>query len=221
VRLWSAYQIKGEDDVSKFELGLFSPRQFQRIGSVTAMYSSNATTQDRACTADGIASVPPADFLGAMRYFAAGCTIIASSDGTERAGLTATAVCSVTGEPPRLLVCINRNVRAHAVIVDSGTLSVNVLSEAQEELAKRFAGMVKGVSGEERFLEGDWVEGLLGAPVLSGALASFDCRVVEAIPASTHTIFICEVVDVASDSDAAPLLFFNRGFATLAEPASA
>ena len=185
------------------------------------MYSSNVLTEDRACSADQVANVEPADFLGAMRYFAAGCSIIAASDGMERAGLTATAVCSVTAEPPRLLVCINREVRAHAVIVDSGTLSVNVLSEAQEGLAKCFAGMVKDVSGEERFLEGDWVEGRLGAPVLAGALASFDCRVVEAIPASTHTIFICEVVDVASDGDATPLLFFNRAFANLAKPANA
>lgn len=185
------------------------------------MYSSNVITEDRACPVDEIANVEPARFLGAMRYFAAGCTIIAASDGAERSGLTATAVCSVTAEPPRLLVCINREVRAHAVIVDSGTLSVNVLSEAQEGLAKRFAGMVKGVSGEERFREGNWVEGKLGAPVLAGALASFDCRVVEAIPASTHTIFICEVVDVASDGDAAPLIFFNRAFASLAKPTSA
>ena len=191
------------------------------MGSVTAMYSSNVITEDRTCLADGITSVEPARFLGAMRYFAAGCSLIATSDGMERSGLTATAVCSVTAEPPRLLVCINREVRAHAVIVDSGTLSVNVLSEAQEGLAKRFAGMVKGVSGEERFLEGNWLEGRLGAPVLTGALASFDCRVVEAIPASTHTIFICEVVDVASDGDAAPLIFFNRAFASLAKPTSA
>ena len=185
------------------------------------MYASNVITEDRAGLADEIPSVEPARFLGAMRYFAAGCSIIATSDGMERSGLTATAVCSVTAEPPRLLVCINREVRAHAVIVESGTLSVNMLSEAQEGLAKRFAGMLKDVRGEERFLEGNWVEGRLGAPVLSGALASFDCRVVEAIPASTHTIFICEVVDVASDSDATPLLFLNRAFASLAKPTSA
>ena len=185
------------------------------------MYSSNVMSDDRACPANEIASVEPARFLGAMRYFTAGCSIIATSDGTERAGLTATAVCSVTADPPRLLVCINREVRAHSVIVESGTLSVNVLSEAQEGLAKRFAGMIKDVRGEDRFQEGDWVEGRLGAPVLSEALASFDCRVVEAVPASTHTIFICEVVDVASDGDATPLLFFNRDFATLAKPTSA
>lgn len=181
------------------------------------MSASHAIAEDCVSLVDEVPSVEPAAYLGAMRYFAAGCSIIASSDGSERSGLTATAVCSVTADPPRLLVCINRDVRAHAVIVDSGTLSVNVLSAAQEPLAKRFAGMLKDVRGEERFDEGNWRAGRLGAPVLDGSLASFDCRVVEAVPASSHTIFICEVIDVAANGDVAPLLFFNRNFATLAQ----
>lgn len=182
------------------------------------MSAINAATEDCPPLVEEVPGVDPGAYLGAMRFFAAGCSIIASSDGSERAGLTATAVCSVTADPPRLLVCVNRDVRAHAVIVDGGTLSVNILSAAQEGLARRFAGMVKDVRGEDRFLEGNWVTGRLGAPVLKSALASFDCRVVEAVSASTHTIFICEVVAVASDADAAPLIFFNRSFAVLAQP---
>jgi len=185
-------------------------------GEVT---SSLATLDKHAMPVDGIPAVSPADYLGAMRYLAAGCSIIASSDGVERAGLTATAICSLTADPPRLLVCVNRDVRAHEVIVDSGTLSVNVLAESQVEMARRFAGMVKDVRGEDRFLGGAWLTGRLGAPILDGALASFDCRVIEAIPASTHTIFICEVLAVVADGNAAPLLFFNRAFATLARSA--
>lgn len=182
------------------------------------MSASQAMAEDYGSLVDEIPCVEPEAYLGAMRYLAAGCSIIASSDGNERLGLTATAVCSVTADPARLLVCINRDVRAHAVIVDSGTLSVNVLSASQEHLAKCFAGMLKDVSGEDRFREGKWKIGRLGAPVLEGSLASFDCRVVEAVAATTHTIFICEVVDVAANGEAAPLLFFNRNFATLAQP---
>jgi flavin reductase (NADH)/flavin reductase len=174
---------------------------------------------DRVVANDAFPAANVADYVGAMRYLVAGCSIIASSDGVERSGLTATAVCSVTADPPRLLVCINRDVRAHAVIADSGTLSVNLLAKDQEELAKRFAGMVKDIRGEDRFLEGRWNSGRLGAPILAGALASFDCRVVEAVPASTHTIFICEVLEVTADGRIGPLAFFNRAFATLAEPA--
>lgn len=160
--------------------------------------------------------VSPTEFQSAMRYLAAGCSIIATADGGERMGLTVTAVCSVTADPAQLLVCVNRNVRAHDGIQNSGTVSVNVLSASQEALARRFAGMVENVRGEERFLEGNWSEGILGAPLLDDALAVFDCRVVETIAASTHTIFICEVMNALSPADAGatPLVFFNRNFVT-------
>ena len=181
------------------------------------MSTTNVLASPPLTLAPSLPSASPAAFQSAMRYLAAGCSIIATADGGERMGLTATAVCSVTAEPPRLLVCVNRDVRAHAGIMASGTLGVNVLSDAQESLAKRFAGMVKDVRGEDRFLDGVWTDGALGAPLLADALASFDCRVVEKVRASTHTIFICEVMNAqaASDPESGPLIFFNRTFASL------
>lgn len=157
-------------------------------------------------------------YLNGMRYFAAGCTVITAQHGSERAGLTVTAMCSVTAEPPRLLVCINRKVRAHGLIVAASALAVNVLSRSQEPIAKRFAGMVEGVEGDERFAQGTWTLGLTGSPMLADALVGFDCRVVEAVEASTHSIFVCEVVGVATDEEEGiPLLYFNGRFASPAE----
>ena len=75
-----------------------------------------------------------------MRHFAVGVTIITAKDGDKRAGLTATAVCSVTADPPRLVVFVNKNVQASEVILSSGALCVNVLAGEQEEVAKVFAG---------------------------------------------------------------------------------
>lgn len=156
-------------------------------------------------------------FLAGMRQFAAGCAVIASQDEGARAGLTATAVCSVTADPPRLLVCVNRKVRAHEMIGASGSLSVNMLSKHQQDVAKRFAGMVEGVTGEDRFSGADWGTGVTGAPMLKDALFSFDCRVVESIPASTHSIFLCEVVDaIVAESGDDPLVYHGGRFATLA-----
>ncbi|MGE0115278.1 MAG: flavin reductase family protein [Steroidobacteraceae bacterium] len=157
-----------------------------------------------------------AEYKTGMRFLAAGCSIIASEFAGDRAGLTATAVVSVTAEPPRLIVCINHNVRAYEIIARSAALSINVVAASQDGLARRFAGMVPGVQGAERFNEGIWVKGRSGAPVLADALASFDCRVVEEIPASTHAIFLCEVLAVAiTDPTTGPLVFFNGQFATL------
>lgn len=164
--------------------------------------------------------VPPvskADFCDGMRNLAGACVVIAGSADGQRAGLTATAVCSISAEPPRLLACVNKDVYAHGLITRSGAISINVLGQQQEIIAKRFAGMVEGVAGEARFQEeGTWERGLLGAPVLTDALVSFECRVVEAIPANTHDMFVCEVVGIAGQmTNEDPLIYFNGSFSAL------
>lgn len=152
-------------------------------------------------------------FRHGMSLLCGACTIVTASSGPDRAGLTATAVCSVSADPPRLIACVNRSTRAHALIRQSGTLAVNVLSAGQEFLARRFAGMVSGVQGDERFAEGEWQTGVEGVPVLRGSLAHFTCRVVEATDCGTHCIFLCEVIDVgAAEPPESALAYLNRRF---------
>src|SRR5690606_24150366 len=111
----------------------------------------------------------------------------------------------------------NRNVYAHGVITAARHLSVNVLGCRQESIARRFAGMVEGVAGEQRFAEGGWMPGISEVPVLTDALASFECRVVEAIPASTHDLFRCEGIRVTCQmEEQGSLICFNGQFAALA-----
>lgn len=161
-------------------------------------------------------AVATADFCKAMRNLAGHCVVIASGDETQRAGLTATAVCSVTAEPPRLLVCVNKTVYAHGVISRTRHLSVNVLGTSQQDVAKRFAGMVEGVLGEERFEESVWSPGISGVPVLTDALVGFECRLVEIVPASSHDMFLCEVIQVTGRmTQEDPLIYFNGQFAAL------
>lgn len=161
-------------------------------------------------------TVANADFCKGMRHLAGACVVIASGSDNERAGLTATAVCSITADPPRLLICVNRNVRAHEVIQRAGAFSINVLAHDQEFIAKRFAGMVEGVSGEERFAQGCWESGVTGVPLLEDALVSFECRLEQVIPASTHDMFIGEVVGVRGlQEQDGPLVYFNSRFAAL------
>ena len=156
-------------------------------------------------------------FRAGMARMSGACTIITAGHQGERAGLTATAVCSVSAEPPRILVCVNRNVWAYQVIVASQRLGVNVLDVQHEGLARRFAGMVQGVAGTDRFLEGGWVSSEHGVPLLRDALVSFEGRVIEETVSGTHSIFLCEVIDVAtSDSDASALVYFNRQFIPIA-----
>ena len=133
-------------------------------------------------------------------------------DGEQRAGLTATAVCSVTADPPRLVVFVNKNVVASQVILNSGALCVNVLAGEQEDVAKAFAGMVEGVHGDARFDYGQWRELSTGAPTLDDTLANFDCRVIKVFDESTHHAFLCEVLATRERNDGEALIYLNGGF---------
>lgn len=150
-----------------------------------------------------------------MRNFAVGVSIISTQDEQERAGLTATAVCSVTADPPRLVVFVNKKVAASQAILNSGALCVNVLSSEQELLAKVFAGMLEGVHGEQRFEHGQWRTLTTGAPVLDGALTNFDCRVIKVFDESTHHAFLCEVL-ATGEHGGEPLIYMNGAFRCIA-----
>lgn len=157
-------------------------------------------------------TVSAEDHRYGMRHFAVGVTVITARDGDARAGLTATAVCSVTADPPRLVVFVNKNVMASEVILNSGALCVNVLAGEQEEVAKVFAGMIKEVYGDARFQYGAWRELVTGAPSLDGALANFDCRVIKVFDESTHHAFLCEVLATCERNDGEALIYLNGAF---------
>lgn len=157
-------------------------------------------------------TVSAEDHRYGMRHFAVGVTIITARDGETRAGLTATAVCSVTADPPRLVVFVNKNVAASQVVLNSGALCVNVLAGDQEEVAKAFAGMIQDVHGDARFAHGRWRELVTGAPTLDGSLANFDCRVIKVFDESTHHAFLCEVLATCERNDGEALIYLNGGF---------
>jgi flavin reductase (NADH)/flavin reductase len=148
----------------------------------------------------------------AMRHFAAGVSILTTGDGQERAGLTASAVVSVTADPPRLVAFVNKNVAAAELIMRHGNLCVNVLADDQEETGRAFAGMIKDIHGPARFGYGDWGELVSGAPALAGSLALFDTRVVKIFDESTHYACLCEVLATRERPSATPLLYFNGSF---------
>jgi flavin reductase (NADH)/flavin reductase len=190
--------------------------------STTAIPNFTALVEDASKYVEDT-TVDAGAFRAGMRRLAGACTVIASRLGEKCAGLTATAVCSVSTDPARLLVCVNKSVRAHEFIRDSRLLSVNVLGEHQEEVAKRFAGMVINVTGEDRFAGGGtWKDGKLDVPLLEGALASFGCRVIEEIPGgASHTVFICDVIEVrCNEFDISPLVYFGGQFSYLGKQQS-
>lgn len=161
--------------------------------------------------------VGEAEHRGGMRHFAAATSIITTLNGEVKAGLTATAICSVTAEPPRLVAFVNKNAYAADHIMTSGLLCVNALAGHQLELARIFAGMHKDILGPERFQHGEWETLVTGAPVLIGAKANFDCRVVKIFDESTHFAFLCEVLATRGSEEDGALLYMGGKFYTLQE----
>ncbi len=134
-------------------------------------------------------------FKQGMRQLVGAVTLITTKDATQRRGMTATAVCSLSAEPPSLLVCINRTAEAHDVILSGRCFCVNVLPYQQQSLAESFAGR-DGSKGEARFQRGSWGSLVTGAPCLEDSLAAFDCALADTHELETHTIFIGRVVAV-------------------------
>lgn len=160
--------------------------------------------------------VTPEQFVAGMRLHAAGVTVVTTLHAGRRAGLTATSVCSVSAEPPQLLVCVNRTAEANPSIRASGRFCVNVLAIDQRALADRFAGR-HGHAGEARFAEGAWSRLVTGAPALEGCRACFDCTLAAAHEAGTHTIFVGLVEAVALRPELAPLVYHEGEYGLVAQ----
>lgn len=163
--------------------------------------------------------VAPADYVGAIAQHVSSVCVITTEHEGQRYGLTATAVSSVTADPPCLLVCVNKSGLTHEKIVASGRFCVNVLAEDQDRVAMVFAGM--GGKDVDRFATGEWTRLATGAPALVGASAVFDCRLAETVDQSTHSVFFGGVVAVESRRAADTLLYGARRFRQLRKVFSA
>lgn len=156
------------------------------------------------------------DFRVAMQRFAASATAITTLDDGVFAGLMATAVCSLSAEPPSLVVCINRDASAHDAILRSGILGVSLIPDNAEELAMHFAQ----AKGAARFERGDWTTLETGAPILLDAPAAFDCRISQVYDGYSHSIIVADIkaFHFAELPESDCLIWHRRAFARLSKP---
>jgi flavin reductase len=145
-----------------------------------------------------------------MRTLAGAVNLITSCHDSHRFGMTATAVCSATADPPTVLVCINKVATTHAAVAKSKVFCVNVLRADDWELSAEFSG---GQSGEARFKSREWTHLSTGSPVLIDSLVSFDCRVVKKVVHGTHTIFLGQVEQVLFGKKGKPLIYADGQYA--------
>ncbi|MBR0756763.1 flavin reductase family protein [Bradyrhizobium jicamae] len=145
-----------------------------------------------------------ASFKLAMRRFPAAVSVITSADQSRRHGMTATAVTSLSLDPPSLIVCINRATLLHDIMSVGRHFCVNVLRSDQVELSSAFSG---AVAPELRFDHGRWLTSEDGVSYLDDAQINIFCRKVAAVPYGTHTIFIGEAAAVKLRDPIAPLIY--------------
>jgi flavin reductase (DIM6/NTAB) family NADH-FMN oxidoreductase RutF len=148
-----------------------------------------------------------------MRSLAHAVNIVTAAHGGHRCGMTATAVCSATAEPPTVLVCLNRASATYAGVTKSKSFCVNVLRAEDSDLSNLFSG---AQSGEGRFKSREWTRLATGSPVLLDALVSFDCRVIKKLAHGSHTVFLGQVEQVLFGKKGRPLLYAEGQYSKLA-----
>ena len=149
-------------------------------------------------------------FRQALSQFASGITVVTTRDAAGAPlGLTVSAFCSVSLDPPMVLVSIDNRSEAGAGLLGSGIFGVSILAEGQEDWSRRFAS-----AGPAKFSGVDLLAGLSGVPLIPGALAHIECRVAGVYAGGDHTLYLGEVTELEV-GEGRPLLYHNRGYRRL------
>jgi len=150
------------------------------------------------------------EFRAALSRFASGVTVLTSiNEDNQPSGITVSAFASVSLDPPLILACVDKRASVHDCLFEGRHFAVNILAEDQEHLSRLFAS-----KDEDRFRKVSYIAGENGAPVLDGAVAVLECRVVQAYPGGDHTIVVGEVERTVVN-DAMPLAYDRGSYARL------
>jgi flavin reductase (DIM6/NTAB) family NADH-FMN oxidoreductase RutF len=150
----------------------------------------------------------PREFRASLGMFATGVTIVtARSASGELVGLTANSFNSVSLEPPLVLWSLGRAAGSMAAFSNGQHYAINVLGADQQALAEQFASR-----NIDRWAGVAFTEGISGAPLLAGAVATFECFNRSQYAEGDHVIFVGEVERCAHRADASPLLYHGGKF---------
>ncbi|AMJ63721.1 flavin reductase [Bosea sp. PAMC 26642] len=153
-----------------------------------------------------------------MRRLASTVSIVTCADESGWHGMAATAVTSVSVDPPSILVCVNGAASLNRPLKTSGRFCLNMLSIGHTDISRAFGGKLKG---QERFSIGDWeTDGSSGLPYLPDAQANLFCLTDHVVHYGTHDIFIGRVECVRFAEEVSPLVYQNGRYAETRELAS-
>ena len=155
--------------------------------------------------------IEPLTFRNAMSHFAEAVHILTTDGPAGRRGVTISAVCSVSDDPATMLVCLNRKHESNHLFIENQVFAINTLSFQQRALSEAFSG--KGeLSQADRFALASWHTVQTGAPVLTDALASFDCRIIDTHEVATHYVIYGKVTAINTGKFDSSLIYLNRDY---------
>lgn len=149
-------------------------------------------------------------FRSVLGRFASGVTIVtALDDAGEDHGMTVSAFCSLSLQPPLVLLCVDHEASMHGLLLRHPRFGISILSSTQEAYSRRFAA-----DEDNRFDGIAYVRGDSGVVLLEDALAHLECAVRDHHDAGDHTLFIAEL-ERAEAREGRPLLYYRGGYAQL------
>ncbi len=155
-------------------------------------------------------------FKQVMRRFVTGLMVVTVQVGEEVHAMTANAIASVSLDPMLMLVCVEKKGRTHELITQARTFGLSILSDAQEELGKKFAYDHDARANPHAHAR--WTKAVTGAPILTDSLGYLDCRVVSMYDGGDHTIFVGEVLAAQLGRQKnGPLIYYDSKFQKLNE----
>ncbi len=152
------------------------------------------------------------EFRAALGRFASGVTVITTRDNDGNLhGITVSAFCSVSLEPPLILICVEKTTGSYRALEESENFVVNILREDQQYYSDQFASYLP-----EKFNGIEFEMNDADIPVLKNTLANLECRLVNAYDGGDHTIFI-GLVEKNLVADEQPLIYYHGNYRKLGD----
>lgn len=150
------------------------------------------------------------EFRAALGSFASGVTVVTTKDNEGNLhGLTVSAFCSVSMNPPMILVCIQKTTPSHYAFEESKSFVVNILSDSQADISNQFA-----FKHEDKFAGIDYQLGVLDLPVLDNCLANLECRLKHSYDGGDHSIYVGEIEKITLN-EGKPLIYWKGDYRDL------
>ena len=145
---------------------------------------------------------------------ASAVSVVTTDGASGCAGMTVSSMCSVSDNPPSVLVCLNRVSPVSEIVRTNGTMCINVLRDNQDYVSEAFAGDYLDAN-VDLFVSGDWDRMATGAPAFAEALVTLDCLIEVEQLYGTHYVLIGRIQNVRSNARGDPLIYAARQYRAL------